>query len=75
MCVCLSKISWSPPLCGANCTISVDGQEIDTVPCSDGNLTTNDPDLSSKTLSIHATDPLGRSVLVEKDSIKGICVR
>ena len=68
----MSTIYWSPPLCDASCTVSVDGQDIDTVPCGNGNLTVSgDPDLSTRTLSINATDPFGRSVLVQNNFIEG----
>ena len=56
---CMSKIYWKPPSCDANCTVSVDGQEIDTVPCKSGNLSTGDSNLSSKMVIIIATDTIG----------------
>ena len=76
--VCMSTIYWSPPPCDdADCTVLVDGKEVNTVPCSNGRLTTSDPDLSSKTLSLLADDSLGRgqSVQVENGSSEGVCLR
>ena len=61
---CMSTIYWSPPPCDANCTISVDGQDIGTVPCSVGSLSV-ESDLSTKTVNITARDQLGRSVIVQ----------
>ena len=61
---CMSTIYWSPPPCDANCTVSVDGQDIDTVPCSSGELSVQS-DLSTKTVNITAHDQLGQSVVVQ----------
>ena len=55
----MSTISWSPPLCDANCTVSVDGQEIDSVSCKNGSLKTTHSNLSNKTVTIVATDAVG----------------
>ena len=57
---CMSAIYWDPPLCDANCTVSVDGQDIGTAPCKNGNLSTNDSNLSDKTVVIVATDAIGQ---------------
>ena len=69
--VSMSTISWSPPPCEANCTVSVDGQDIGTVPCSDGNLTTNDSNLRTKVVYVSALDGLGQSVFLDRDPDKG----
>ena len=58
---CMSTIYWKPPLCDANCTVSVDGQEVDTVLCKSGNLNTGDSNLSNKMVMIIATDAVGNS--------------
>ena len=58
---CMSTVYWSPPLCDANCTVSVDGQDIDTVPCKSRNLSTDDSNLSNKMVMIVATDAIGSS--------------
>ena len=58
---CMSTISWSPPPCDANCTVSVGGQDVGTVPCESRNLKTDDSNLSNKTVMIVATDAIGSS--------------
>ena len=58
---CMSTIYWSPPPCDANCTVSVNGQDVGTVPCESRNLKTDDSNLSNKTVMIVATDAIGSS--------------
>ena len=70
---CMNIIYWKPPRCDANCTIIVNRQEVDTIPCSDGSLKASDTDLNNKILSIHAIDPLGRNVLVQNITNEGMC--
>ena len=48
-------------MCDANCTVSVDGQGTYIVPCKNGNLSTNDSNLSNKMVMIVATDAIGNS--------------
>ena len=58
---CMDKIYWDPPLCDANCTVGVDGQDTYFVPCKNGILTTSDSNLSNKTVMIVATDAIGNN--------------
>ena len=69
--VCQGTISWSPPPCQANCTVIVNGQDIDTVPCSDGSVSISDTDLSNKIVMINATDELGNIVVLQVLSTEG----
>ena len=63
---CNRTISWSPPLCDADCTVSVDGEEdIGPISCSVGNVTTIEFIESTKEVVITAVDGLGRAVDVE----------
>ena len=48
-------------MCDANCTVSVDGKDIGTVPCNDSSLNTSDTAVSNKVVVITATDELGDS--------------
>ena len=61
---CLGNTSWSPPPCDANCTVSVDGQDIGTVPCENKSLNTDVSNLSNKMVMIIATDALGSTLNV-----------
>ena len=79
--ICQDIISWSLPPCQANCTVSVNGQDIETVPCSDGNVnigdtnvSISDTDLMNNTVTVTTTDQLGKLVKIPVKSNEGTYV-
>ena len=69
--VCLDIISWSLPPCQANCTVSVNGEDIFTVPCSDGNVNMSGTDLRNKTVIVTVSDQLENAVEFPVNSNEG----
>ena len=72
--VCLDIISWSLPPCQANCTVGVNGQDIVTVPCSDGNVNVSGTDLRNKTVILIVSDQLENAVEFSINSNEGTYV-
>ena len=69
---CQDKVSWIlKASCQPNCTVSVNGQESETVPCGDGHVKISDADLNNKTVTIIATNPIGEEFFFPVEPVQG----